>query len=146
MPSSAPPLRIDLAPSPALGGFLAFVYGAALVCLISLPIPWWSQGLLALALALSWWREQRLHAWRNAAKAMVVLEAGEDKDWEGSTPDDSRIQLGRPDWCFIQPRLILMGKVRGLFIAPKVVVPWDALSAEDFRRLSLHLRLTNQGN
>ncbi len=146
MLSSAPPLRIDLAPSLALSGFLALVYGAALVCLISLPIPWWGQVLPALALTLTWWREQRLHAWRNDAKATVVLKAGAGKDWEGYTPDEHCIDLGRPDWCFIQPRLILMGKVRGLFIAPKVVVPWDALSTEDFRRLSLHLRLTSQGN
>jgi len=125
-----------------LTGILLFVHVGGMVLVAIIPLAWAVRlGLWAL-LGWSLYRALRLHAWRDAASALVAVEL----DHEGATAvrfagsetwHDARITA----W-FVHPWLTLVSlRVEGRKIPVGLAVAADAVEPEAFRRWRVRLKL-----
>lgn len=136
----APTLYLERRPSLALAGGLLASHGAAVGIVWVLALPVWAQITLTLGIGASLLHalnEQALLRGRRAVKRLVWEKTG---DWtleRGGTQLRARL-LGS---SFVHPRLVILNFNLGGRSTCSVVLPWDGVDTQTFRRLRVRLGL-----
>lgn len=133
-------LRLALRPSPGLTGLLVAGHAGAVALVWLVLPPWWGRALASSALGASLVIALRRHALRSGGEAIVEVELSAD----------GGVNLRRQDGGLIEGRLLASTFVSSLLVIlnfatqPRgrlaVLVPGDALTPEDHRRLRVWLR------
>lgn len=136
----APTLCLERRPSLALASTLSVMHGAAVGVLWVLALPAWAQIVLTLGIGTSLLyalNEQALLRGKSAVKRLVWEKTG---DWileRNGTQRRARL-LGS---SFVHPRLVILNFNLDGRRTCSVVLSWDSVDAETFRRLRVRLGL-----
>lgn len=136
----APTLCLERRPSLTLACALLVLHGTAVGVVWVLALPTWAQIALTLGLGSSLLyalNEQALLRGRRAVKRLVWEKTG---DWileRGGAQLHARL-LGS---SFVHPRLVILNFNLGGRRTCSVVLPWDGVDTQTFRRLRVRLGL-----
>lgn len=136
----APTLCLERRPSLVLAGALLALHGAAVGVAWVLALPAWMQIALTLGIGFSLLlglNEQALLHGRRAVKRLVWEKTGEWALERGGLQLRARL-LGS---SFVHPRLVILNFNLGGRRTCSVVLPWDSVDAQTFRRLRVRLGL-----
>ena len=142
MPLIAPVL-LSLGRSYRLCAVLLTMHGVAILALIISELPWWWQGSLALPVLFCAYRSLREHGLRSAPDAISAIHLQPQDCW-------LRLADGRHTTATIQaigccrPWLVTLSLLSADGQQRRLVIPGDAVSANDHRRLRqrlLHIQI-----
>jgi len=123
-------------------GILLFVHVGGMILVAMIPLAWAVRlGLWAL-LGWSLCRALRIHAWRNAASALVALELDHDGTAAVRFAGNEVWHETRIIAWFVHPWLTLVSlRVDGRKIPVSLAIAADAVEPEAFRRWRVRLKL-----
>ena len=136
---------IELKRSRALAMLLLTMHGLTLVLALSLPLPIFWKLAVAPVLAPSLAAYSvRGEAWRALASSVTAITPLPDSGIEVQTRRRERRAARLQAGSFVTPQLtVLRYRHKDRFFSSHVVILADAVDAEDFRRLRVHLRWRN---
>ncbi len=136
----APTLCLERRPSLTLAGMLLVLHGTAVGVVWVLELPVWAQIALTLGIGSSLLyalTEQALLRSRRAVKRLVWEKTG---DWTLER-DGAQLRAHLLGSSFVHPRLVILNFNLSGQRTCSVVIPWDGVDSQTFRRLRVRLGL-----
>lgn len=134
-------VSLRLGPSRTLAALIYGSHGGAAGCALAAGMPVSAAAALLSALVLSAWYHLRRDAWRSRRLAATGLRVRLDGFCEierGGGWTEARLWPA----CFVSPVLTLVVlRLEGRRLPLPVVIPFDAVPDDDYRRLRILLRL-----
>ena len=143
----ATPLLIELLPSRWLFVVLSFMHAGAMLVLLPLPWPWWSQTVLCGIIAISLWHQLRTHALLIAPQAVVTLLWDADDEWTLHLQNKQTLSGELAHSTFIHPWLTVLNfKNPGKWRQRSVIILPDNIHPDVFRQLRVRLQLRRKNS
>jgi toxin CptA len=137
---NAETLKLSLGPSSTLTWLLSGGHAAGAI-LAWVTLPMWCSLVVCAGLLASLLFALGRHARRSAAAAVVELALGREGRAELRRRDGGRLQERVLPSTFVSPPLVILNLAGKPWRVPRaVVVPADAVAADDHRRLRVWLR------
>lgn len=136
-------IRVELRASALLVATFVAVHAGAFAIALFVPLPAAVRVALAVLIGVSLYRELNCHALRRAQSAVVMFELQSEDGTcavqRRGSPDAEEARLV-DQWVY--PRLtLLVVRLAQRRWPVSVVIPWDAVEPESFRRLRTELLL-----
>lgn len=139
--ASRPPLRIRPVASRRLAVYLALVHAAVIAAAVALPLPWPLRLGLVLAALLGLAHGLAVHVLRLAPWAVVEAIWQPDGAWSLTLGSGQEVPARLLSSTYVSPALVVLNFRCGRWRIRSLVLPRDAIDADQHRRLRARLRL-----
>lgn len=132
--------QFSFQPSPTLAAILVVAYGATMLALLKLNLPFWAVAALLLLLFFSLQHPMRRDAWLSAPTSIVKLVlTGEDVVLTLRNGDQLTGRLLQNS--LMTPFLTVLNVLPpGAYLARSIIILPDSLDSESFRQLRVWLK------
>ncbi|MBI3898603.1 MAG: hypothetical protein HY308_09940 [Gammaproteobacteria bacterium] len=138
-------ISLELRASPLLALVFVLTHTGALIFALLLPLPVAVRVALSFTLLISLYRTLRQHVWRRGPNAVVgIASASVPGEYTIRFAGSNAHYAGKLMSRWLQPWLtILVVRLADRRWPVSVIIPADAVTAENFRRLRVQLRLNS---